>query len=154
MSAKAYLLEDRIQGTGYYLKKGPTISVGRNPNCNFSTLNPKTLDSKYTDTQRTIAGHVSGIHFYISHETDGNVYIWDNSSTNGLYIKSPNDEIPVRIHEKTMIAPGTTIYASKSYEFFLREKIDIDAQKRAEEKASTDTTEILKSEELFDKPQY
>ena len=149
MSAKAYLLEDRVKGTSYYLKKISTMSVGRNLKCNITTLNPKTLDSKYTHHQKRVAGYVSGIHFHIHYGSDGNVYIWDNKSTNGLYIQSGNEEEIIRIHEKTMISPGTTIYASVHYEFFLREKIDVDAQKKAEEKASTETTRILIQEDII-----
>jgi pSer/pThr/pTyr-binding forkhead associated (FHA) protein len=150
MSAKAYLLEDRIKGKSYYLPKFSTFTVGRNLRCSIPTLNPKTLNSRYTNNQKRIAGCVSGIHFYIRYSSDGNVYVWDNGSTNGLYIQSSENEQILRVHKKTAITPGTTIFASTSYTFLLRKKIDADAQQSAEEKASTETTQILKSENLIE----
>lgn len=142
---KAYVLEDRVQGKSYCLTKFSTGTVGRNPKCNVPTLNPQTLDPGYKDEQKLAAGHVSGIHFHISYEPDGNVYVWDNKSSNGLYIRLKDDDEVVRILKKTRILPGTSIFASTEYEFFLREeKVDLDAQQSAEKKASTDTTQILK----------
>ena len=149
MSAKAYFLEDRVKGIGHYLTKFSVMSVGRNPKCNISTLNPKTLDSAYGNDKKHAAGHVSGIHFHISYDSDGYVYVWDNGSTNGLYIQSGEDEPILRVHKKTRIFPGTSIFASIEYEFFLREeKIDLHAQKKAEERAGTDTTQILKQDKI------
>ena len=124
------------------------MTVGRNPKCNIPTLNPKTIDPSYSDSEKQVAGYVSGIHFYISHDSDGQVYIWDNKSSNGLYIQISEDEQILRIHEKTRISPGTTIFASGGYRFFLDRKIDIDAQQKEEERASTDTTQILKQDSL------
>lgn len=147
---KSYFLEDRVKGKGYYLTQFSTLSVGRNPKCNIPTLNPKTIDPGYNNEQKQAAGHVSGIHFHISYEKDGNVYVWDHKSTNGLYISSGQDNEPIRIDKKTMITPGTIIFASTEYEFFLREeKIDSHAQKKAEEKAGTDTTQILLQDSII-----
>ena len=147
---KAYVLEDRIMGKSYCLTKFSVMTVGRNPRCDISTLNPKTLDPVYNDEQKQIAGHVSGVHFHISYESDGNIYVWDNKSSNGLYIKLKDEEEVIRILKKTRIFPGTGIFASTEYKFFLREeKIDLQAQKRAEERASTDTTQILRQSELI-----
>ncbi|VVB78899.1 FHA domain protein [uncultured archaeon] len=150
MSKKAYLLEDRIKRIGHYLLPGLTLTVGRNSRCDISTLNPKTIEPGYTIEEKIAAGHVSGIHFYISYERDGNIYLWDNESTNGLYIKQKEEIDLRRIFRRTVIHPGTSIFASMGYEFFLREKkIDIDAQKSAEERASAESTRILMYEETF-----
>jgi pSer/pThr/pTyr-binding forkhead associated (FHA) protein len=137
---KAFVLEDRVMGAVRLIDKFGVLSVGRNPKCNIVTLNPCSLDPAYED-KKTIAGHVSGIHFHISYEKDGNVYVWDHKSTNGLYVRYTNGEV-ARVDTKTMINPGTRIYASPEYEFLLREKIDPHTQKQAEERASTDTTNI------------
>ncbi|MEK6859497.1 MAG: FHA domain-containing protein [Nanoarchaeota archaeon] len=124
------------------------MKVGRNKECDIPTMNPKTPDP-YTTKEKLAAGYVSGTHFYISHAKDGNVYLLDNNSINGLFIIPPGEEEPIRVHKKTRIIPGTRIFASMRYEFFLREdKIDIDALKNAEERASSDTTQILRTDEL------
>ena len=146
---KVYILEDTVKQEIYCFPKFTTKTIGRNTNCSISTLNPRTMQPGYTDEQKLAAGHVSGIHFHLSYEPDGNLYIWDNKSTNGLYVKLNKEDDFTRVTGKTRILPGSSIFASTVYEFILREEtIDLHAQNRAEERAGSSETSILDGDEI------
>ena len=138
--SKGYVIQDLKTGKQVTLRKYETKTIGRNSTNDLQTQSPGLGEGRF----------VTGLHATISYESDGQVYLVDNKSTNGTFIESPISSVKLEeIVRKTRLnikpdVPYLFYLGTKKYPIQISGPHDLESKRSQEskERPHTGDTEV------------